>query len=924
MIEIRPGRIGEEVRFAVVMYGGVSLCVYMNGIMQQMLGLVRATARHEADAEDGPFLLADPELKPVERVYRRLALFRTREIDKVDALDVRCRFVVDVLSGTSAGGLNNLFLAHALANEESVDALTRLWIEEGDIGHLLNDAASADRDAGVVAERPPLSLLNSNRMAQRLLQAMRTMEATSKARAQGRSRLVRRLDLYITATDLQGLDQSLRIPSDDTITELRHRAVFHFVHDPDDVGYFEGQLRPGQARNDFVPPMAPFLTFVARATSSIVPAFEPIRMDDLAGIRDPGKEAAAWYRSDSAPLAYSPFFRDYWRNGATFDAADGAERKATIRGQQRAFATRTFGDGGYGDNYPFGYAIDEVSRRPSDYRVDRKFLYVEPDPDLPSLQAAGGQGGRPNVFEHVAAMLSVKTTETIREDIDRLRARNHLLDRLASVQSAADLNGLHDDDRPVAEPVTKRAYLRLRATETTDELAGVFSAALGFEEGSPYAEGVRAIVKAIRVHLFEGNNPRDVSGTERFVDTFDLGVLRRWLRFARQRSAEDDQPPFAGYGETRASLRRLPEIVRAAAEAQAAETPAAGADEGDPNLRRSRAYLAQYARGDLDRRLRIFFARLADLGPLRDPDRPDLGRHISLRDLAALVVTPIRARTFGYRPEPPDAERVEAAWRLIVGVEPQRLGEPGPHYEMRVGRTSRHRRRAILRVVRALAALYRPVIRGARATLESSAPAGGGWNEFQKSDEIMFPVLYGNGNAESTRIDVLRVSPLDCRTLVDDPHAAKRKLAGTGLGHFAGFFKDVWRAEDVLWGRLDGAERLICTVLDADGFARRVLILEAQIAILREDDLDRIVDELRSAPGQAPVPPESRIEVLRAKLLGIALDRFIEWAEEAREIDGAGRLAPVAENRSLAFLRVADPDARREALLKRVLAGDLL
>ena len=36
--------IGQEVRFAVVMYGGVSLAVYINGVVQELLHLVRATA----------------------------------------------------------------------------------------------------------------------------------------------------------------------------------------------------------------------------------------------------------------------------------------------------------------------------------------------------------------------------------------------------------------------------------------------------------------------------------------------------------------------------------------------------------------------------------------------------------------------------------------------------------------------------------------------------------------------------------------------------------------------------------------------------------------------------------------------------------------------------------------------------------------
>ncbi|MGE3835691.1 MAG: hypothetical protein AB7H43_13020, partial [Acidimicrobiia bacterium] len=34
----------QQVRLAVVLYGGVSLCIYMNGVTQELLHLVRATA----------------------------------------------------------------------------------------------------------------------------------------------------------------------------------------------------------------------------------------------------------------------------------------------------------------------------------------------------------------------------------------------------------------------------------------------------------------------------------------------------------------------------------------------------------------------------------------------------------------------------------------------------------------------------------------------------------------------------------------------------------------------------------------------------------------------------------------------------------------------------------------------------------------
>src|SRR5262245_6215523 len=53
----------QEIRFAVVMYGGVSLAVYINGVAQELFNLVRATAALSAD---------DPPLNSSQRVYRKL------------------------------------------------------------------------------------------------------------------------------------------------------------------------------------------------------------------------------------------------------------------------------------------------------------------------------------------------------------------------------------------------------------------------------------------------------------------------------------------------------------------------------------------------------------------------------------------------------------------------------------------------------------------------------------------------------------------------------------------------------------------------------------------------------------------------------------------------------------------------------------
>ncbi len=125
---VEPAR--REIRFAVVMYGGVSLAIYINGVAQELFKMVRATARKQyatlGRPETSEYLVPDEELKGSEPVYRRLGE------------ELKASFVVDILSGTSAGGINAVFLAKALANDQPMDLLKELWVKEGNIDLLID------------------------------------------------------------------------------------------------------------------------------------------------------------------------------------------------------------------------------------------------------------------------------------------------------------------------------------------------------------------------------------------------------------------------------------------------------------------------------------------------------------------------------------------------------------------------------------------------------------------------------------------------------------------------------------------------------------------------------------------------------------------------------------------------------------------
>jgi patatin-related protein len=155
----------REVRLGIVLYGGVSLAIYENGVAQELFRAVQG-----------------------EGVYTFIKYLIDSDV------------VVDIISGTSAGGINAILLGYALANRLDFGSSSRLWREDGDLLRLLSDP---DKDA--------TSLLDSRGYYQeRLESAFDGMPAYLPPGNDGIApghRIVSQtdeLDLFVTGTDIQG------------------------------------------------------------------------------------------------------------------------------------------------------------------------------------------------------------------------------------------------------------------------------------------------------------------------------------------------------------------------------------------------------------------------------------------------------------------------------------------------------------------------------------------------------------------------------------------------------------------------------------------------------------------------------------------------------------------------------------------------
>jgi hypothetical protein len=132
---------------------------------------------------------------------------------------------------------------------------------------------------------------------------------------------------------------------------------------------------------------------------------------------------------------------------------------------------------------------------------------------------------------------------------------------------------------------------------------------------------------------------------------------------------------------------------------------------------------------------------------------------------------------------------------------------------------------------------------------------------------------FGTNIGEPDQVDIVRIAPEDADRLVDEVAARRRKLKGLVVAHFGAFLDRDWRVSDLLWGRLDAAERIITRLLPlaANEPLRCPLIEDAQNAILHEfRALQRLENMamrqcMQPRPGAAMISPEAaRLAVMIA------------------------------------------------------------
>ncbi|BBX83027.1 patatin-like protein [Mycolicibacterium aubagnense] len=362
----------QELRLATTITGGVSLAIWMAGVTREINLLAQASQWRRAGGA-----------LPASTLSTAAESSLTLYAELIDLLDVVVD--VDVLSGTSAGGINAAFLAWSRIKGADLGNLRELWLDLGALTDLLRDPTDATT---------PSLLYGDERM-------FKNLDAQIPTFTHGPFPVLPDPDdgdgvpsttLYITTTLLNGETSRFTDSFGTQVQDVDRRGVFTFT---------EKNLTDSSA--------ASALALAARSSASFPAAFEPSFIPFTEGTAKTGDVPA---RPPMAP--FTNFTRPHW-----------------------------VADGGMLDNRPIDVVLQRIFDRPAQRPVRRVLLFVVPSSGPTPALAADPQDDLENPLGLLDALLkdlTAMTSQSISADLrairthqDRMRARVNTRLRLAQL-----------------------------------------------------------------------------------------------------------------------------------------------------------------------------------------------------------------------------------------------------------------------------------------------------------------------------------------------------------------------------------------------------------------------------------------------------------------------------------------------------------
>lgn len=740
----------QEIRFAVAMSGGVSLAVWMGGVARELNLLQQASNLRGSDQPPGTDLDAR-----CRELYLKL----------LDLLDVKV--TTDVLSGTSAGGINAALLGLSSVTGADLGGLRDLWLKTGSMDMLLRDPGEPNPPSLMQGDKVLFNQLNQG-IWDFYLAAKNKQKADSNQAKAGQDHVS--TTVFITTTMMNGETSRFTDDYGTLVPDVDHHGLFTF-----------DERALGADGN----PALTALALAARSSASFPGAFEP---------------------------AYVPI-------RARIDPSPGVPEHPDMADYANMTRGHWVADGGLLANRPLTPLLAKVFAQPATGQVRRVLAFVVPDGGgsthtTPDPVPDDDWKHPPTMVGALKADLNAQLSQSIASDLEatrlhneRINTRHDLRRYLADVGSRlpaaqqpaaqeAQCDGLitgrllRDYQRQQGAGLAQPLLAEMMRQLTTMPIPAAWARQLapGEQDQSGPAEPrmAEAMVRILGCGWYEPQPAAQPPADE------ETAAWAAWTAAAGdpyERAAKFGLPMFhaaraaaiqlirLGYQRATAGSDRstLAECRKAIEDASQGLPPGWTDERGQV-----RVCLKQASSVPANGRPRDMMAMAADLATRKRQALLIGEEAAALKEAWAKLAVAVQSLLADLRPmAEPDGRVSRAEAAGAIGIYQRYFGDAPD---------ASHVTDCLLKLLLAERGLL-PV-----------------------ESELDQPVEFVQFSANTRTLIAPGEGTIPALDTVN-------KLRGVELHHFAAFYKSSWRAWDWMWGRLDGAGWLVHILLDP----RRIL-----------------------------------------------------------------------------------------------------
>jgi patatin-related protein len=750
----------RETRLGLVLYGGVSLAVYMNGVCREFYNATRGRG-----------------------IYKLIKALTDSDI------------VVDIVSGTSAGGINGVLLSYAVANSYEkivVDfkEFGDIWRESGDINKLLRPLKKENNQIDVN------SLLNGEGYYQEeLFKAFEKAGNKQESAPDGEwYSEFNELDLFITGTDVLGRIHQTFDNTGKVIEIKDHRCIFQLKYREDqDVGDpFSTKDADTQKA----------LAKLCRITSCFPLAFPvvPVEIKSDNKVDNKLQEWGKLLRNRLLP------------------------QEPPKEGYKIYFV-----DGGVLDNRPFSYTTEAMYYRTADRPVNRQLFYLDPNPESFVNSSKFTEMEQPTVWEVITgSLISLPRYESIGKDLQQIKDINDKIRRYNLL--------LKSVDEEVHEQTTeaKNRYWRCRLVSLRDSILFVIFDNQYFigkeQEQEELLEKSATLLTQFINNLEEIKNREEtLNSLAQNIENLDLQYAIRKHNFLSSQiyslmsdAITKDTDNIAKYTELKNLANKITWLLELL---KVIDQVVKEVIKSEPVRQKFYQLITEEEEDNNQQSVNLKRKKIYDylLTLLR--------LILDSQDLADVTVENLKELDF---------DKIGSIRRQLRDkVKVMDLDQDWEALTITKGET------ILEKIEQAAAKLL-------TEQSENIEPVIGKFEKFQLIDQVIYPYQYLSDIQNKNLIKLVRISPNDADKGFGKDKGLKEKLAGDQFRAFGGFFKKSWRSNDILWGRLDGVNRIVDGLLTSESLKAFSGVVSRQIKLEQfpgteeekiQEYVKRLVDE---------------------------------------------------------------------------------